>query len=308
MKILVFGSGGVGGYFGGRLAAAGCSVGFVARGAHLAALSDHGLRIESVEGDVHLAKIAADADPAAFGRPDLVLFCVKLYDVEAAGRALAPVLGPHSLVISLQNGVDACARLAAIVGTAAVAGVAHISARIAQPGVIAHNGRLARFFFGSNLPEQDTRLKTFAALCDEVNVAGRMIDDIETKLWEKFVFLAAFSGLTALTRLPMGPIRDDPASWALFVGAMREVADVAAAQGIMFAQDPVETWLTRIPNLPTSYRASMAEDLAQGKRLELSHLSGAVVRLGQDLGVPTPIHDVIMRALSPYADGAPQPV
>ena len=307
-KILVFGSGGVGGYFGGRLAAAGCRVGFIARGAHLSALRDQGLRIESAQGDLHLAPIEADENPAAFGTPDFVLFCVKLYDVEEAGRLLAPVLGPHSLVISLQNGVDARARLAAIVGTAAVGGVAHISARIGQPGVIDHNGTLARFFFGPSFPDQETRLKALATLCAQAHVAGRMVEDIETLIWEKFVFLAAFSGVTALTRLPIGSIRDDAASRALFVGAMQEASDVAAAQGITFSQDPVEAWLARIPDLPASYRASMAEDLAQGKCLELSHLSGAVVRLGQASGTPTPIHDVILRALSPYAEGAPQPV
>ncbi len=308
-KILVFGSGGVGGYFGGRLAAAGYRVGFVARGDHLAVLRDQGLRIESAEGDLHLPTIQVGDDPAAFGTPDFVLFCVKLYDVEEAGRALAPVLGPHSLVISLQNGVDARKRLAAIVGEAnAVSGVAHISARIRQPGVIAHNGRLARFFFGSDQPAQDTRLKALAALCAEAAVAGRMVDDIQSLIWDKFIFLSALSGLTALTRLPIGPIRDDPASWALFVGAMQEAYDVAVAQGVVFSQDPVRTWLDRIPDMPASYRASMAEDLAQGKRLELPHLSGAVSLLGEALGTPTPIHDVILRALSPYVGGPPQPL
>ncbi|MBL6935662.1 MAG: 2-dehydropantoate 2-reductase [Alphaproteobacteria bacterium] len=311
MKIVVFGAGGVGGYFGARLAAGGQDVTFIARGAHLKAMNENGLKLESPLGDLHLAQVSATdnvADALKNGA-DVVMVCVKLWDMEAAGESLAPVLPPDTIVIPFENGVDGPEQLAAILGEDRVmGGTAHISARIAEPGVISHNGKLDKIFFGEigagdMSGGKSARGKAFAATCEAAGVAARLSGNIERVMWEKFIFLVAFSGMTALRRQPIGPLRDNPQDWDMFLAAMGEAAALATARGVTFREDPVAAWLPRMEAMPDSYQASMLEDLEHGRRLELNWLSGAVVRLGAEMGVDTPANSAIVEALSPFADG-----
>lgn len=303
MKLAVMGTGGVGGCFGARFAAAGEDVAFIARGAHLAAIRERGLEVQSELGDVHIHPARASDDPREVGRVDFVLFCVKLWDVEAAGEAIRPMVGPETAVIALQNGVDAEERLARILGPGPVlGGVAHISGVIREPGVIRHTGKLAKLFFGELGGRESARARAFLDACRASGIDARLRRDIERVIWDKFIFLVAFSGMTALLRKPIGPLREDPEVWAMFTGAMREAADLAAARGIAFERDPVEAWAEIAQGMPYEYRASMLEDLERGRRLELPWLSGAVARLGRELGLATPINGFIATALKPYAN------
>ena len=307
MKIVVLGAGGVGGYFGARLAAGGQDVTFIARGPHLDTLRENGLKVESPLGDLHLKDVSAtdDVADALKDGADVVMVCVKLWDIEAVGESLAPVLLPQTTVIPFENGVDAPERLAAIMGKERVmGGTAHISARIATPGVISHNGKLDKIFFGEMSGGKSARGEAFAAACESAGVAARLSGNIERVMWEKFIFLVAFSGMTALRRKPIGPLRDNPQDWALFLATMGEAAALATARGVSFREDPVAGWLPRMEAMPDSYQATMLEDLEHGRRLELDWLSGAVVRLGAEMGMETPANSAIVVALTPFADGA----
>jgi 2-dehydropantoate 2-reductase len=302
LRIAVMGTGGVGGYFGGRLAQHGLDVTLIARGAHLKAIQTRGLQIKSELGDA-LVRASATDDPAQVGPVDVVLFCVKLWDVEKAAEAIRPMLGAETAVIALQNGVDAEERLARILGPKPVmGGVAHISARIAEPGVIHHNGRLARLFFGELDGRESNRAKAFLEACRAASIDARLTASIDRVIWEKFIFLVAFSGMTALTRKPIGPIREDPETLAMFRAAMQEAADIARAKGVRFADDPVETWSKAIQAMPFDYRASMLEDLERGNRLELPWLSGKVAALGRELGIAAAVNAFIATALKLSAE------
>lgn len=291
------GTGGVGGYFGGRLAEAGLDVTFIARGAHLKAIGSRGLAIESELGNARIEAKATD-DPAAVGPVDVVLFCVKLWDVEGAGEAIRPMVVPETAVIALQNGVDAQQRLIGILGQKPVmGGVAHISATIKEPGVIRHTGKLARIFFGELGGRESPRGQAFLEACRAASLDAKLTDRIERVIWEKFIFLVAFSGMTAVTRRPIGPLREDAETWAMFRAAMQEAATLAGAKGVGFAGDPVETWSKIIQTMPYDYRASMLEDLERGNRLELPWLSGKVAALGRELGIATPVNGFIATAL-----------
>ncbi|MBT4769493.1 MAG: 2-dehydropantoate 2-reductase [Rhodospirillaceae bacterium] len=305
MKIVVMGSGGVGGFFGGKLAASGEDVTFIARGAHLKAIQKTGLVVKSPTGDFTAHPVSATDDPTTLGGPaDIVMVCVKLWDVEEAGEKILPVIGPETTVIPFQNGVDGPERLAAILGQGPVmAGVAHISAVIEKPGIISHNGPLARIFFGERDGGESPRGTKFLAVCEKAGIKARLSTNINQVIWEKFIFLVAFSGMTAMTRGPIGPIRDDPEKWAMFKAAMMETVELAHAKGVTFKDDPVEGWLPKIENMPGDYRASMLEDLERGNRLELPWLSGAVVRLGAASGIETPANGAIVEALAPFIDG-----
>ncbi|WP_029009106.1 2-dehydropantoate 2-reductase [Azospirillum halopraeferens] len=307
MRIAVMGSGGVGGYFGARLAAAGADVTFLARGRHLAAILNGGMRVVSGAGDLHLERPAATDDPAAVGPVDVVLFCVKLWDTESAAALCRPLLKPDTAVITLQNGVTGIDVLTAALGRDHVAGgVAHIAATIAAPGTIHHTGTLARMTFGEMDGRRSARLEAFRAVADRAGFDAILSDDILCTVWEKFAFLAPLSGLTALTRQPLGVVRAVPDTRALFEEAVAEVAAVAAARGVQLGPDIEERVMALVDALMPEMRSSMLNDLERGGRLELPWLSGAVTRLGAELGVTTPVHRVIAAALAPYADGPPR--
>jgi 2-dehydropantoate 2-reductase len=307
MKIAIMGSGSVGGYFGARLAATGNDVTFIARGAHLDAIRKAGLRVQSPLGDVHISPADATDDPARVGPVDIVLFATKLYDTEIAGELCKPFVGADTAVISLLNGVDSEEQLSRILGTQhVVGGVARISAEIAAPGVIHHHTNFAVIEFGELDGRKSERLRTFLAAATEAEIDARLCDDINIAIWQKFLLLASFSGITALTRLPAGPIRDNPETWNLMQAAAQEADAVARARGVRLPENSVDDVVKIMGTLPDAMKASMLMDLERGKRLELEWLSGAVCRLGRQSGVETPLHCFIQAALMPYVNGRPK--
>jgi 2-dehydropantoate 2-reductase len=306
MRIAVIGAGGVGGAFGAALAKAGADVTFVARGAHLAAMRASGLRVLGPRGDIHLSPTRATDQPASIGPVDFVLFCVKLWDVESAGAAIRPLIGPNTAVIPLQNGIDASERLIPILGKGAVmGGVAQISATIAEPGVIRQTGTFMRLVFGELDGRSSQRGEAFHALCRSAGFDSLNSNEILTALWEKFVLLATNSSVVALARLPIGKLRDDPEVFTLFEKGVAEVAAVGRARGVALPADLETRTLQFTRAAPPDLLPSMAVDLLRGNRLELPWLGGKVVALGRELGVPTPTFDVMYAALKLYANGAP---
>jgi 2-dehydropantoate 2-reductase len=306
MKIAIFGSGGVGGYFGGKLAASGEDVTFLARGAHLAAMQHEGLHITSPLGDVHLPKVQATDRPQAVGPVDVVLFTVKLYDVDASAATLAPLIGPNTVVITLQNGVDAMDRVAKHVGPDHVAGgAAYIVVVIDKPGHLRHTGG-QNLVFGERDGRRSDRLVAFESAGQRAGFGAKASSEMETDLWIKFVRLSAWSGMTAVTRSSMGVLRSDPALFEMMMKATDEAVAVGRARGVNLPPDIVESTRAMIPNFPDSSKSSMLEDLERGRRLELPWLSGAVVRIGREVGVPTPIHQFITTVLTPFVNGVPK--
>jgi len=306
MRIAVVGAGGVGGGYGAALAHAGAEVTFIARGAHLAAMKRQGLKVESPRGDTHLVPTQATDDPRSVGPVDVVLFCVKLWDVESAGAHIRPLVGPDTAVIPLQNGIDASERLAPILGQPAVmGGVANISATIAAPGIIRQTGTVLRMVFGELDGSRSPRAEAFAAMCTKAGIEGVLSANILGDLWMKFILLASNASLMAVTRLPIGKLRDDPDIAPLFPLAYQEVLDVGRARGVVLPDNAVELTLNFNRTAPPHLMASMAVDLLRGNRIELPWLSGKVVELGRQLGVPTPVHRLLHATLKPYTLGTP---
>jgi len=306
MRIAVVGAGGVGGGFGAALAKAGADVTFIARGAHLAAMKRDGLKVQSPRGDTHLVPTRATDNPAEVGTVDIVLFCVKLWDIESAGEAIKPLVGSGTAVIPLQNGIDAAERLLPILGSNAVmGGVAQISASITAPGVIQQVGTFMRMVFGELDGTRSKRAEEFLALCLKAGFDATLSDQIQTELWMKFVLLATNAGITAATRRPIGELRDDADIRPVMVTALWEVFEVGRAKGVPLPADAVEKILVFIGHAPPTMKASMALDLERGNRLELPWLNGKVVELGRQLGVATPTHGMIYAMLKPYVMGKP---
>ena len=304
MRILVFGTGGVGGYFGGRLAAGGVDVTFVARGEHLRAMRSQGLRVESGLGNLVLQPVQATDTLAGAGTFDYVLIGVKLWDTEAAAEAIAPAVGPDTTVISFQNGVDAVDVLTRKYGRERVmGGIAHIAAFIEAPGVIRHNGTLQRLTFGELDGSRSARGERLYDACRKAGIETVLSDNIQRAIWDKFVFIVGLSAMTTLTRLPIGPIREEPLTRQLLADIMREADAVARARGVDLGADSVERQLGFMDTLPAGMIASMLGDLRRGNRLELPWLSGAVVRLGDSLGVATPANRFVCAALTLHANG-----
>jgi 2-dehydropantoate 2-reductase len=304
MKIAIFGSGGVGGYFGGRLAAAGEDVTFLARGAHLAAMQQDGLHIASPLGDVHLPKVQATDRPQAVGPVDVVLFTVKLYDVEASAASLGPMIGPDTVVITLQNGVDAMDMVATHVGGDHVAGgAAYIVVVIDKPGHLRHT-TAQQLVFGERDGRRSDRLVAFEQAGIRAGFQAQASNDVQSVLWTKFVRLATWSGMTTVTRSPMGVVRDTPATYDMMMAAIEEVIAVGKASGVTFPPDLMDGTIKLIKNFPAASKSSMLEDIERGRRLELPWLSGAVVRIGREVGVPTPIHQFITTILTPFVNGS----
>jgi 2-dehydropantoate 2-reductase len=305
MKIAVIGAGGVGGYFGGRLAAAGEEVHFVARGDHLHAMGTRGLRIQSPRGDAHIARVNATDDPRSIGPVDVVMFTVKMYDVDTAAVLLPPLLGQHTAVITFQNGVEVIDMLARHIPRKHVAGgVAYVAAVISEPGVIKHTA-LETLIFGELDSKQSDRLARFAEAGTRAGFKARVSEAIEVDLWSKFTRLTVFSGFTALTRSPLGVVRDEPDLIAMMQAAIEEGIHVGRASGVALPAPLKNEIMQMLTTMPPESKSSMLEDLERGKRLELPWLSGAIVRLGREAGVPTPIHAFIATALKPFVNGAP---
>jgi 2-dehydropantoate 2-reductase len=303
MKIAVFGTGAVGGYFGGRLAAAGEDVSFIARGTHLAALRQHGLRITSPKGELHIPVNATDT-PASIGRGRGAL-TVKLYDVDAAAATLAPLVGPDTVVITLQNGVEAVEMVARHVGAEHVAGgVAYVVAVVDEPGHIRHTVA-DRLVFGESDGRASSRLRAFQGAGERAGFVADLSPNIDVDLWVKFVRLGTWSGMTTVTRSPMGAIRQHPELLDMMDRAFDEAMAVGSARGIVFPDGLVEGTQQMVRNFPFESKSSMLEDLERGRRLELPWLSGAIARMGRETGVPTPTHAFINAVLLPFVQGAP---
>ena len=304
MRIVVLGSGGVGGYFGGRLAAAGTEVTFVARGAHLDASRRNGLKITSALGDAHVAHVNAVGTIADAGPADLIVIGVKLWDTEAVAATLRPAVERGAAILSLQNGVQKDEILRRYVpAEAVIGGVCYIAATIASPGVIAHAGTMQRLVFGKYGAETSARAKAFLAACLEAKINAELTDAIERMIWEKFVFLIGLSATTSLFRCPIGPIRDDAEKRAMLLDAMEEVVAVGRAKGVPLRADYANDRLAFCDTIPATMTSSMQVDLERGNRLEVPWLSGAVVELGKTLGVPTPVNLAVAEAMAPYAQG-----
>jgi 2-dehydropantoate 2-reductase len=302
-RIVVMGTGGVGGYFGARLARSGHLVTFVARGAHLEAIQRHGLRIRSaIEGE-YIVKV--EAVERLVGRPpaDAVLFCVKSFDTALALDALRPAVGPDTAILPLQNGIDSAERIDAALGAGhALGGAAYVFATIEAPGVIAHRllGRVALGELDGQITPRAERLRAAFA---EAGVPVELSTEIRRVLWEKYILICAQAGLTALTRVPIGVIRSVPETWQLYRMLLEELVAVAGAAGVRLGPATVDGIVKTAAALAPEASSSLAHDLGQGRRLELESLHGHAVRLAEQLGVSAPTLFTVYAALKPHIEG-----
>jgi len=304
MRVATMAAGAVGAYYGARLAAAGHDVAFIARGAHRDAIRRNGLAIESTLGDLHLKDVNVTDDPSKVGPVDLVLFAVKLWDTETAGEQARPLLGANTRVITLQNGVDSVERLAPILGDGAtIGGATYVVTTIARPGVIRHTGAIARVRCGRLDRRPDAVLAGYVEQMKAANIDVALADNALLDVWKKFVLLSGTSGITASTRQPLGVIRDDPDMRGFFFQLMHETIAVGRAAGVDFPSDfPAELERTAA-GFPPTMKASMANDLEAGNRLELDWLAGKVAALGRKHGIPTPGHAAVYAILKLYRMG-----
>jgi len=301
----MMGSGGVGGLFGGRLAHAGCDVSFIARGAHLAAMRERGLTIENEpQGDIRLPKVRVTDDPGTLGQVDLVIFSVKLWDTEAAARSIRPLLGPHTGVLSLQNGVIKDDILRRELGdTAVMGGVAYVATTVSRPGVICQTGTMQRIVLGEYDGRKSARAEFLHDALLRAGVKSELSADVRKAIWEKYVFLVGLSASTTTMRLPLGPIRSHPQTRAFLLEVMREAVAVGRAHGVALPEDYAENRLAFADGLPADMTSSMHHDLDRGNPLEVNWLSGGVVQLGQARGVPTPANRAVCDILALHAAG-----
>jgi 2-dehydropantoate 2-reductase len=307
MRILVMGSGGVGGYFGGRLAAAGEDVTFVARGSHLAALQKDGLLLDSLLGEARVKPAKAVRDPAEAAKPDIVMFATKMGDAESAARQLKSVVGSGTTIIAFQNGVEGADVVKRALPEAhVIPGVARIASHISRPGVIEHASKFARIEFAEPDGSKNPKLEDLLARCKAAGIDAIIPADIRRAQWIKFAMLAPFSGITALTGHAAKELRAASGTYALIRSAVQEVIDVARAEGIAIKPDDFDGVMKTIDQLPDGMVSSMAHDKRAGKPLEVEWLSGGVVRVGSRHGVPTPTHAFITQALSVDAQGKPR--
>ncbi|HEY9397812.1 MAG TPA: 2-dehydropantoate 2-reductase [Burkholderiales bacterium] len=305
MKIVMMGSGGVGGFFGGKLVQAGCDVTFIARGAHLAAMREHGLLIESEAlGDTLLSKVQVTEDPATVGKVDLVILSVKLWDTEAAALAIKPLVGPDTGVLSLQNGVIKDDILRSTFGDAAVmGGVAYVGSHISRPGVIHQIGTMQRIVVGEYDRRKSARAEYLYEAFLRAGVKSELSSDVRRSIWEKYVFLVGLSATTSSMRSTLGPILANEHSRNFMLQVMREVVAVGRAHGVALPADFADDRLAFAHTLPGDMDASMHHDLKNGNPLEVDWLSGGVVRLGREKGVPTPANSAVCDILAIYAAG-----
>jgi len=300
VKIAIMGSGGVGGYHGGLLARAGHDVTFIARGAHLAALRANGLQVQSVHGDFVVAPVQATDDPAEVGLVDLVLVTVKTTATDEAARAIQPLVGPDTAVLSLQNGIDAAERIGAVVGLAhLLGGATWVSSVVERPGVIRQVSQFRRIVLGELDGQITPRARAVYEALKGTGATVELSDNIRKVLWTKFVFIAALSGVGAVTRLPVGDYRDVPETRELLVRVMAEVEAIAIASGIPLDADVIEQTLAFVDNAAPTIMASMQRDVAAGRPSELESMIGVIGRKGRELGVPTPAADMVYAALLP---------
>lgn len=306
MKIAVMGAGGVGGFFGGKLASAGHQVAFIARGAHLTALQRNGLRIDGSAGQITLPRVTATDDPASVGPVDLVLMTAKAYDLHSAAGQLSPMLGGETVVLPLLNGVDIAERIGAVIGQEKVlGGVCYIGASIAEPGVIKQAVAMQKIVLGEFSGEVTPRAQAVHDALQGADIQVELSRQIRVEIWSKYIFIAAM-GVCALTGSVLGPVLADPDTRALFVDCLEEIEALARKKGIPLKKSIVADTLKFVEQLPGQAKPSLALSLELGQKLEVEVLNGTAARLGREVGVPTPINQFIYAALKLRADGAPR--
>ena len=300
MKIMIMGTGGVGGYYGGLLAQQGNEVTFIARGAHLFAIRQDGLKVKSVHGDFTVNPANATDDPAKVGPVDLILFCVKTYHTENAAQAILPAVGPQTVVMSLQNGIDAAERLGQVVGEGhVIGGATWLSSAVEEPGVIRQISQFRRIVFGEFDGSLSERIQSIDRVLKSTGITVEVSENIWKVLWTKLVFITAVSGVGSLTRLPMGEYRSVPETRILLTSIMREVESVARAQGVNLDENVVQNWMDFIDNAAPTIKPSMQLDVEGGHRTELNSMIGIVGKKGRELNVPTPVSDYVYASLLP---------
>lgn len=300
MRIAVFGTGGVGGYFGGRLAQAGEEVIFIARGDHLRAIRMNGLKVDSILGDFVVQPAIATDNPIEAGLVDVVLVAVKAWQVRDAAEAMRPMVADHTCVVPLENGVEAPEQLGAVLGKEHVlGGMCQISALLAAPGHIRHVGIEPYIAFGELDRSPSQRTSRLLAALQNAGVKSAIPDDIQVAMWEKFLFIAAVSGVGAVTRFPVGVYRSLPETRLMLISAMQEIVAVAQKRGVSLPDDAIEKRLAFIDAMAPGVMASMQRDILEGRPSELEAQNGAVVRMGKALGLPTPTHAFIYASLLP---------
>jgi 2-dehydropantoate 2-reductase len=307
MEIAIVGSGAVGGYFGAKLARNGESVSFIARGAHLAAIRERGLSIKSAKLGDFVVHAPAYDDPSAIGPVDVVLFTVKAYDNAGALKMLPALVGPRTVVLTLQNGVDSVDEIAAVVGPERVlGGTTYVATALEAPGVIVQTGVHRSIIFGEVFGDRlriSDRVQTIADVLAPADILVTPVADARVPIWDKFVYLAPFSGFTGAARLPIGGIWTDPQVQEQFYAAAREVAALAAAEGVTISPDRFERLKEYMDNIPPTTRSSLLIDLEMGKRIEVEALQGAAVRRAARHGLAMPIISTLYAVLKPWADG-----
>jgi len=304
MRIAVVGAGGIGCIYGASLAKAGADVTFITRGAHLAAMQANGLQIEGDRGATHVNPTRASDDPASVGVVDYVIFCVKLWDVESAGAAIKPLVGPQTAVIPQQNGVDTHERLIPILGREAVmGGTAWVTGSIVAPGIVRQTGTYQRLIFGELDGTMSQRGQALADVCAAAGFDGDFSPNVLVPIWEKFLSIVPLSSVNSLTRLPLGLYRADPDLWALCEASLNETIAVGLAEGIKLPPDSVEKVLAQVRSMPPHHMTSMCNDLLRGNRIELPWFAGKVVELGRKHGIPTPVTSLLYAALKPHVNG-----
>lgn len=306
MRIVVIGTGGVGGYFGARLTEAGENVTFVARGAHLEAIKSRGLTVYSALGDMHLRNVQCTENTRDIGHADIVMIAVKLWATDEAIQNAKPLLGKNTGIISFQNGILAEESLiTAYSSQHAMGGVANIAALIEEPGVIRHNGNMASLAFGELNNTQSERAQSLLTACSRANIKAEIPDDINRAIWEKYIRLVTMSAMTTLCRMPIGPIRDEVHTRNLLSQILAEIIDVGKAKGLKFSDNVLQEQLDIIDGYPPSMVASMCGDLRRGYPLEVPWFSGTIVRLGKELNIPTPANGFVYAALKLFEHGRP---
>jgi 2-dehydropantoate 2-reductase len=300
MKILIMGTGGVGGYYGGLLAQAGNDVTFIARGAHLYAIRHAGLKVHSVHGDFTVSPANATDEPINVGPVDLILFCVKAYSTEEAAQAIRPAVGLHTAVLSLQNGVDAAEWIGKVVGAEhVIGGATWLSSAVEAPGVIRQFSQFRRVVLGELDGSRSERIQSISEVLKNTGITVEISEDILKILWTKFVFISSASSFGSLTRLPMAEYRSIPETRTMITGLMREVETLAHAQQIDLDEDVVPKCLDFMDSAAPHIKASMQLDVESGHLTELESMVGVIGRKGRELAIPTPVADFIYAALLP---------
>jgi 2-dehydropantoate 2-reductase len=306
MRFAILGSGAVGGYYGARLAHAGHDVAFIARGAHLVAIRERGLQVRSPLGDF-VVKAQAQDDPARIGPVDTVIVSVKAYDNATALPSIEPLLGRNTVVLTVQNGLDSAAEVAAVAGEErTLGGTTYIATALEAPGLIVQTGTHRRIVFGEvfgSLPRVSERVTAIQQALASADIQAEAVGDGRVPVWEKFIFLTALAGFTGAAQLPIGPVWADPVTRAQFLAGCREIERLARAEGVPIADDVVDRIPAYIESIPGSMRSSLLIDLSQGKRIEVEALHGSVVRRSERLGIPAPIMTTLYAVLRPHAGG-----